>query len=235
MRTSIKGLIALAFLSAAAPAVAQDITDPPGDLTVSGSVTLTSDYRFRGISQTDEDATIQGGITLGHTSGLYAGTWGSGIDFAGGTELNVFAGYGREVAPGTAIDVGLLYYVYPGAAGSSDFFEPYASISTTLGPASAKLGVAYAWGQRATGDADNLYLFTDFAAGIPATPVTLTAHVGYSDGAFGGPGGSYWDWSVGADVAVTGPLSVGVKYVDSDLPSVRGQDSAVLFTLSAGF
>ena len=48
-------------------------------ITISGSATLTSDYRFRGVSQSDEGMAVQGGFTISHESGLYAGTWGSNL------------------------------------------------------------------------------------------------------------------------------------------------------------
>lgn len=237
MRTSMKGLMALALLSASAPAFAQDAEGPPSDITVSGSVTLVSDYRFRGASLSDEDIAVQGGITVGHSSGFYVGTWASSIDGGsyGHTELDLFAGYGAEVAPGTSIDVGLLYYTYPNGSGTTDYFEPYASIKTTIGPASAKFGVAYAWDQAATGSDDNIYLFTDLGVGIPDSPVSLNAHLGYSDGSLALGQGHYLDWSVGADFALGSGLTAGVKYVDSDLPSAHNTDSAIVFSIGAAF
>ena len=74
--TLLLGGIALA---AATPAFAQDDTAPPKEVTVSGSVGLTNDYRFRGVSQSDENLAVQGGITITHKSGLYIGTWGSNL------------------------------------------------------------------------------------------------------------------------------------------------------------
>jgi hypothetical protein len=73
---------------------------------------------------------------------------------------------------------------------------------------------------------DNLYLWGDASAGIPNTPLTLKAHIGYSDGNPGlgpngtsvAPTGTYWDWMLGADFAIKGtPLTLGVAYVDTDI------------------
>ena len=61
--------------------------------------------------------------------------------------------------------------------------EPYASVSTTMGPVSAKLGAAYAWEQDSLGGDDNLYLYTDWGLGVPNTPISIAAHLGYTDGA----------------------------------------------------
>ena len=58
----------------------------------------------------------------------------------------------------------------------TDYFEPYASVAGTIGPVTATLGAAYAWDQDSLGGNDNLYLYTDFALGIPGTPLTVTAH-----------------------------------------------------------
>lgn len=221
--------------------------DPPSDITVTGGVSLVSDYRFRGVSFSAEDIAVQGTININHSSGVYIGTWASSLEDSalyGHTEVDIYAGYATEVAPGTTIDVGLLYYYYPNgidAAGDSDYFEPYASIKTTLGPVTAKLGAAYAWDQSALGSADNIYVYTDFGLGIPETPISLNAHLGYSDGALAF-GSNYWDWSLGADWAVGHGLTVGVKYVDSDLNQLTGipaadtlYDATLLFTIGASF
>ena len=246
MRTSIKGLMTLSLLAFAVPAMA-DEADPPADFTVTGGVSLTSDYRFRGISFSAEDLAVQGTININHSSGVYLGTWASSLEDSavfGHTEIDIYAGYATEVAPGTIIDVGLLYYYYPNgvdAAGNSDYFEPYASVKTTIGPVTAKVGAAYAWDQSAIGNADNLYLFTDLGLGVPNTPISLNAHLGYSDGSLAF-GGNYWDWSLGADWAIGSGLTLGVKYVDSDLNDFTGipasdtlYDATVLFTLGASF
>lgn len=233
MRSLPFGLLALSSFAASfaitAPAFAQD-TDPPSAITVSGSATVTSDYRFRGISQTDKDFAVQGGITVNHQSGVYAGVWGSTIDdyVAGGSdqEIDFSAGFKKDLG-GTTIDVGAVYYYYPGGEKiipglNTDFVETYASLSHTLGPVSAKATVAYAPKQSAlsvgSGKEDNLYLAADFSAGVPTTPVTVTAHVGRSFGpSYLTIGKAYTDWSLGASY-VWKNLNVGVTYVDTSKP-----------------
>ncbi|WP_380878794.1 exported protein [Sphingomonas sp. DBB INV C78] len=236
---------AAAVLLATTPAMAQEAPAEP--ITVSGSVALVSDYRFRGVSQSDKEMAIQGGITVGHESGLYAGTWGSSLSgwgtFGGGNmELDLFAGYKLPVG-GATVDVGLTWYMYPGGADNTDFAEPYVKVSGTAGPVSLLAGIAYAPKQEALGNfsatpqsrgqkEDNLYLWGDASGAIPGTPITLKGHIGYSDGNPGlgpngtsiAPTGKYWDWLVGADVAV-GPVLLGVAYVDTDISKA---DSAYL-------
>ena len=68
--TIASGLLALGLLSASAV-----------HAETSGTLTLTSDYLFRGITQTNEKPALQGGIEWAHDSGFYAGAWGSSISW----------------------------------------------------------------------------------------------------------------------------------------------------------
>ena len=211
---------------------------------ISGNVALVTDYRFRGVSFTDGDPALQGGIDIAHSSGFYIGTWASTI--SGGTpygeiELDIYAGWSGDVSDGVSFDIGLLYYIYPtenelaNALGvDTDYFEPYASISGDLGPVSATFGVAYAWEQNSLGNDDNIYLYTDFETAIPDTPITLTAHLGYTDGVFSTDTDSTsFDWGLGASFAVTDGLSLGVNYVDTEGPSIEDfTDAGIFFTLA---
>jgi uncharacterized protein (TIGR02001 family) len=209
---------------------------------------LASDYRFRGVSQTDKEMTIQGGVTVAHESGLYAGVYGANLagwgTFGGANmELDVFGGFKTPIPGGGTLDVGVLWYMYPGGADTTDFAEPYIKLSGTTGPVTLTAGVFYAPKQRALGNVfftgaaaaagtpddpddseDNLYLSGDAVAAIPNTPVSLRAHIGYSNGNPGlgpngtsiAPTGEYFDWTLGADVAFKG-LTLGVSYVDTDI------------------
>jgi uncharacterized protein (TIGR02001 family) len=246
MLTSNRGLFAATLLAgtvlASAPAFAEE-TEAPSEITVTGSAALTTDYRFRGVGLSGGDPAIQGGITVGHASGFYVGTWSSSID-DGGTdvfgdqELDVFGGWSGEVGSGVKVDAGLLYYVYPGSHGSKvNYFEPYASVSGTLGPASLKVGVAYAWDQKSLGDEDNLYVYANADFAIPETPVTINTHIGYTDGflTFSGDGNAI-DYSIGATASLFGPLSLSVAYVDVEGAKIDGvTDSTVVATLTATF
>ena len=254
MLTSIRGPLAAFFtLSSAAisvPAMAQDETDPPGDIEVSGNVALVSDYRFRGVSLSAGDPAIQGGIDVTHSSGFYVGTWGSSIeggDAFGELELDVYGGWSGDVAEGLSLDVGLLYYMYPSDGGpviddfNVNYWEPYASVTTSLGPAEATLGVTYAWEQASLGG-DNLYVYTDLGAGLPGTPISLNAHLGYTDGVLAPPllAGAFddtgLDWSVGASATVLGGLELGVAYIGVEGPSIDGfTDDSVVGTIAFSF
>jgi len=267
-------LIAAVLCCTAAPAFAQEEA-PPKPVTVSGNIALVSDYRFRGVSQSDKGIAVQGGITISHESGLYGGVWASNLagwgTFGGSnTELDLIAGYKRELTDGLTVDVGLTWYMYPSGADKTDFAEPYVKLSSSLGPVSVLAGVAYAPSQEALGNwsntpeskagdkEDNLYLWADISSGIPKTPITLKAHLGYSEGNPGlgpngtsvAPTGRYLDWLIGADAAV-GPLTLGIAYVDTDISAADSAyiqpnfsrvkdgksiaDGAVVFSVSAAF
>lgn len=234
MRTIILGLAATALTAIASPVLAQDAAPAAASpFTVTGGATITSDYRFRGISQSNKRFAVQGTLGVTHESGLYVGTWGSSIDDyvanGGDAEIDLYGGY-KKTFDGTTVDVGLLYYYYPGSsqnsliAGSynSDFFEPYASLSHTFGPVSAKVGAAYAYKQHAiafgrNAREDNLYLYGEGSVAVPNTPFTVSAHVGHNSGrsllTFGLK--DYWDWNAGA-AYVWKNLTFGVSYVDTD-------------------
>jgi len=175
-------------------------------LTVSGSAAIASDYRFRGISQTDRDMAVQAGVTVAHDSGFYVGAWGSNLagwgTFGGANmELDLIGGYKAALTEHATFDVGLTWYMYPGGADKTDFAEPYVKLSGTTGPATLTAGVAYAPRQQALGrwyrtgaDAaagvytnpgakdDNLYLWGDAALAVDGTPFTTKAHIGHSSG-----------------------------------------------------
>lgn len=197
-------LASAAFLGLlSAPALAQ--TDPPKPITVSGSVGLVSEYRFRGVSQSDRNLAVQGGITIAHESGFYVGTWGSNLagwgTFGGSNmELDLIGGFKKTFGSAT-VDAGLTWYMYPGGFNNTDFAEPYVKLSGTAGPVTMLAGVAYAPKQQALGNYyfngasaaagvyddegdknDNLYLWGDFSAGVPNTKLTAKAHIGYSRG-----------------------------------------------------
>lgn len=197
---------ALFVFPAAARAQTAAETAPPPPVTVSGSVAIASDYRLRGISQSDAHMAVQAGLTVAHESGAYVGVWGSNLagwgTFGGANmELDLIGGYRTGVGPTGTLDVGLTWYMYPGGASKTDYAESFAKLSGTAGPVSLTAGVAYAPKQQAIGKwydngasaaagiydhpgakSDNLYLWGDGAAAIAGTPFTAKAHIGHSWG-----------------------------------------------------
>lgn len=221
-------LLAASMLST--PALAQD-TAPPPTFTVTGGATVVSDYRFRGISQTNRKVAVQGTATVTHESGFYVSFWGSSIDdyIANGSdqELDLIAGYSHTFTNGVKLDGGVLYYYYPGGGrAKTDFVEPYVDVSATYGPVTGKLTAAYSPKQQAlsvgNGREDNLYFAGDLSAGIPRTPLSVTGHLGHTFGpSYLSIGNGYTDWNLGA-AATFNHLTVGVSYVDTDKNSYLG-------------
>jgi uncharacterized protein (TIGR02001 family) len=244
---------ATAFLFWAAPALAQDPAegfDPNADPTagetfdasgdaewsLEGEVGLVTDYRFRGISRTAEQPAAQASATLEHRSGFYAGLWGStlaGRAGRGDFEVDATLGYRTALGAGTEIDGGLQYQFFPDGDGA-DYGEAFLSVAHTLRPVTARAGAAYAPEQEALGDEDNVHLFGELVGGIPGSPLTLSALLGYSDGGLAPGAGGYLDWRVGGEV-VQGPFRIGLFYIDTDLPSGPNVDSTLILSMRFGF
>lgn len=225
MTNSTKAILALTCVAsafAAAPAIAQDAPA----VTVTGNVTLATEYRLRGISQTDGDPAIQGGMTLTTARGLYVGAWASNLagngTFGGSNmELDLSAGYSRTLGP-VMLDGGAIYYVYPGTS-RHDFAEVYGAVSGAIGPVRTKVGAYWAPPQQniATGPSkgNNVWVYSDVALPLGGTPVTLKGHVGYSSGdSIYTWGRDVVDYAAGADIAWD-KLTLNVSYVGTDLPA----------------
>lgn len=110
-----KTLLAVTMAALALPMTSQAAES---GLEISGNFGLTSDYKFRGVSQTDGKPAAQGGFDLSHASGLYIGTWTSNVSYwanAGGNgqEIDIYGGYSTDLPFGLGIDVGALKYYYP--------------------------------------------------------------------------------------------------------------------------
>ncbi len=241
MLTSVRSLMAATILAGsafvAAPAMAQDVE-------LSGNAAIVSEYRFRGVDLSGGDIAIQGGVDAALPAGFYVGTWGSSLDEDtvgyGHTELDVYGGWAGEFGA-ISLDVGLLAYLYPNAgAGDYDYLEVYGSVGVGVGPADLTVGIAYAPEQDSLGSTDNLYIYGDVGVGIPGTPLSLSGHLGYTDGflTFTDDGNAF-DWSVGADLALGEVVSVGVAYVGAEGDYLPGDynftDDAVVLTLGASF
>lgn len=235
----VRSLLVGAAMLAATPVHAAE------PLTLSLDLGVVSDYRFRGASYSDEDPAAQGEIAVEHASGAHAGLWASTIsETAGGArlEIDLAAGWLFQLGDALSIDVAATWYVYPGD-GAADYFEPAVTGFHKVGDATARLGLAYIPGQRATSDIggrkrDNSYAFVGLELPVKGTPLTLDGQVGYERGAFDlSPRGGKWDWQLGGTVQVKG-VSLGLAYVDG---AVRGEgedeatDATVVGSVLFGF
>ncbi len=200
------------------PALAEDGLVPGG---IAGSAALTTDYLFRGISQTDNDPAVQVGLEWGADVGSvspYVGVWGSNLNFTDANiELDWTAGLRGKIGEMTW-DLGLIYYTYPSArsALNYDYVEIGGKLGYDFGKAVLTVGLNYSPDFfAASGDA--VYLQANLDVPLP-WGLVATGHVGRqwidNNARFGAP--DYSDWSLGVAKEVLG-LTLGLAYADTSL------------------
>lgn len=148
-----------------------------GGVSFSGNVGVTTDYRFRGISQSDGSPAVQGGFDVDFGNGFYAGTWASQVDFAYGEdetkfEQDFYGGYGGEISDTVSYDVGYIYYAYHGGDNDEDYQEVYGSLSIS----DLTLGLAYSneyWAETGA----FYYPYAEYSFALPAD-LSLDLHLG---------------------------------------------------------
>ena len=217
--------------SLALPALAQD-KEPTGPFggNIAATVGFFTDYKFRGVSQTNEKPAVQGGFDLGHKSGLYAGVWGSNVswisdsvpDASASVELDFYGGYKFGLPADFSGDVGVLYYWYTGSYPSGmvkpNTTELYGALTwkfVTL-KYSYSLGDTFGFDTSSGSDYLELNAAYDIVDKVNDTigKVTLEGHVGnqrfkgFSDF-------DYTDWKVGASTDILG-TTVGIFVTGTD-------------------
>lgn len=215
MKSATKLLLATALATSTSMAAAE--------VTFSGNVALTSDYVYRGISQTDSGAAIQGGFDLEHSSGFYAGVWASNLDFDDNSDIetDVYAGFSGEFTNMVGYDVGVLYYGYPDSSdandGDYDFTEVYGSLSYDFGPAALTGGVNYSSDFFGVDTGNATYLYVGLDVPLP-NDFGLGFHYGDQsiDGENGASDFDYNDWKVSLTKSWSG-FDFAVDYTDTDL------------------
>ena len=196
----------------------------PGSFT--GNIALTSDYVFRGISQSFNHPAVQGGMDWDTGAGFHFGTWGSSVNFKDGneavSEIDLYGGYAGKIADALSYDVGFIYYWYPGAASALnyDYFEVYGKVGYDFGVAALNLGVN--WSPDNTGSTGSAtYLSSGLT--VPITSyLSLSGAVDYymlaqSNTPVPALFPDYWDWNVGAKLNVNNWFNVDVRYYDTDM------------------
>jgi uncharacterized protein (TIGR02001 family) len=202
-RLTLAAAITFAMASLGASlAHAEDAPAAKPDNEVSFNAALTTDYRYRGISQTRLKPAVQGGADyVNNPSGFYAGTWLSSIkwiDDAGGdvnVEWDIYGGKRGDIGGGFSYDVGGLYYFYPsnGLNPSANTFELYGAVG--YGPFSLKYSHS----------TTNLFGFADsknsgyFDASLNQEiqdGYILNVHLGRQN-VKNNSGASYTDWKLG--------------------------------------
>ncbi|MQA88967.1 MAG: hypothetical protein GEU90_01850 [Gemmatimonas sp.] len=193
------------------------------EVELTGNVSIASDYTFRGVSQTLEEPAVQGGLDLAFPFDLYAGAWGSSVNFGedlprAQMELDFYGGIAPSVA-GFDLDLGGIYYLYPGADDNNnyDFLELYGGAGRSIGPVGLGISGAYSpdfFGASGTG----IWLGADASVGIPETPVTIDVSIGQQsvedNSTWGTP--DYMAWTAGLGAEVMG-ASIGAMVTGTDL------------------
>jgi uncharacterized protein (TIGR02001 family) len=202
-------LLAATGLAATASAQSSE-AEAQSSIELSGNVGLVSDYRYRGISLSDRDPAIQGGIDLSHKSGLFIGTWASSIADYGGSnlELDIYGGYAGQAA-GIDYSLSVLGYIYPGGSGV-DYVELQGTVGKTVGPAALELVLAYVPDQK-NYPGDNFYIEAKAEVSLPHTPLTLLLRGGRESSDFI----KKWDWEAGVSYGFD-KLTLSLSYVDTN-------------------
>lgn len=182
---------------------------------VSGSVTFTSDYVFRGLSQTNGNAAVQGSLDWSQDM-FYAGVWGSNVDFGGdeSVELDLYAGITPTTGP-VSWDIGLVGYFYPGAdsSGELDYYEGIVSGSMDL-TEQFSIGGVFAYTPDYAGGSYDDGTYYEINGGFAISDATaITAAYGVQD--IDGYGGSYSTWNVGLSHTMHG-FNLGLVYSDTE-------------------
>lgn len=194
---------------------------------LSGTITPTSDYDFRGISQTATDPALQGSIDWAHASGFSLGAWASNIDFGNccdeDVEVDLYTSFSRSFGSGFSWNVGFVYYLYPGgsyqdAFGVDDDLHYWeASVGAGFKNFSAKFWYSddFANFENVTGQsASAWYLEANYTIPLPQD-FSIGLHAGKSDGDYWGDF-DYMDYSVSVAKAL-GHFNLTLKYVYPDV------------------
>jgi len=224
MTTSLSSLVTASLIIGLA-----STSTPTQAVELSGDITFTSDYAFRGISQTDEAPAIQGGLSLTDESGFYLSVWGSSVDFGGqGTlEFDVMLGWSGAINEEWSVDVGVMRYGYPNTEfAGSNFYELYGSLSYQA----FTFGLAYSDDYYANAGT-YFYLYGGYSYALTDN-LALDLHVGQNES--DDSSASYLDWSIGLSTEVLG-AGLSLAYVDTDIDDCNLCDSRVIFSVSKGF
>jgi len=195
-----------------------------------GNLSLVSEYRFRGINQTNAKPAVQGGFDYAHADGFYAGTWASNVnwlsDGGGGAvsnslEWDFYGGYKGAVGD-IGYDVGLLYYYYPGSYpsgfNSPNTLELYVAGSWQMLTLKYSHALTDLFGFNDSEGSGYLDLSGNFDLG---NGVALGAHVGHQT-VHSNSGCSYTDWKVGVSKDMSG-LTWGLAYIDTNAKGDAGE------------
>lgn len=227
------GLAALGLKAALAAALALSaLAAGNARAGTTGSISLTSDYLFRGVSQTNQEPALQGGIEYAHDSGFYVGAWGSNIswlsdtvvpgdDISSSLELDGYLGYRGKAGEIFSYDVGVLTYYYPGdyPGGFNSPNTTEITLGGTLAPSeTVSVGLKYSY------SVTDLFGYADSdGSGYLDANLNWTFQPGWTLNLHGGKqwienntAFEYTDWKLGVTKSFDNGFSVAAAYSDTD-------------------
>jgi len=201
--------------------------DIPGSFE--GNVSITTDYVFRGISQSQEKPALQAGVKWTHDAGFYVGFWGSSVDYADGdessTEMDAFIGYSQTIDNFT-YDIGFIHYFYPGTNRHLNYDFSEVSLALAYDFNHFVLGASVNYSPQYWGNSGEAF----YTAGTINVPVkygiALDAGIGHQTmqtPSGYGIGNDYTDWHVGLSVPIK-DFNLSIQYMDTDLTSDECSD-----------
>jgi uncharacterized protein (TIGR02001 family) len=225
------------------------VEPPKSDWSVSYNFAFTSEYVFRGISQTAENPTVQGGVDVGYKM-FYAGVWASGLDFGAAVdpwaEIDVYAGIKPVVGPVT-FDIGVIYYIYPGATdplAELDYVEFKLGASGDIWKGGT-LGATVFYSPEYTGETGNVWTVEgSFAQVLPSIRdivPTFSALIGYQSGDAAAYSllvngdDHYFYWNAGLTLGFHERFSIDFRYWDTDISDTGGFCTGPLFQCDERF
>jgi uncharacterized protein (TIGR02001 family) len=167
------------YLLACSSMLMSNVTFAESPHEFSANVAFTTNYMYRGVTQTSSQPAVSGGFDYSHESGIYLGTWASSLEFGAGDddttmEIDYYGGISGDFSNGISWDLGGLYYQYPGtdadAAGDFDFFEVYGSLGYTFENVSFQpsIGTYMAYSPDFFGETGDAFYFTgEFGLSLP--------------------------------------------------------------------
>ena len=229
-----KFLLAVAVLLAGITSAQADVTLPyVGKTEVSVNATGTTDYRFRGISQTQNSVAIQGGVDVTTASGFYIGNWNSSVSSqvytnGSGIESDIYGGWKKEVYKGLVVDLGSYNFFYPRTGATFDTHELYAA--ATYGPVTARYNYALSKYFGLDNSDGSQYYQVDVNYPV-YKKLAVVGHVGRTD-VENHNSANYTDWNVGATYALVNGWTAGARYywntgvtaASQAINTVNGQD-----------
>ena len=194
---------------------------------VTGNLGLTSDYRFRGVSQSQNAPAVQGGIDYAHSSGFYVGNWNSSVSSqmytnGSGVESDLYAGFKKDIYKGLTLDVGSYNYFYPRATNNTstnfDTNELFAGLG--YGPVSVKYSQSLSNYFGTANSKNSQYYQADLAQPLTyiSKNLSLLAHVGRTE-VNNNSNLNYTDYNVGLGYNLQGWELAAKYYTNSGTTS----------------